>query len=286
MTTVTNTYINRDIQEKLDCFLQTNRIPHIIFHGDSGSGKKTTVFQFIKKIYHNNESNIKENVMVVNCAHGKGIKFIREELKFFAKTNVHFKSGIWFKIIVLINADYLTVDAQSALRRCIEQFSHNTRFFIVIENKHKLLTPIVSRFCEIYIPLQIANNNEPVNLHTQKIEHMYTFTRHLKQSRYDFLHHIMSQYIHTKTSTKTSTKINTHTLLDIVNVLYNQGVNGFDVIDWIKKQSHISELDKSTIEMYFSKIRLEYRSDKWLLLSLLSVYFFDRNIDLHTLSFM
>ena len=285
MTTVTNTYINRDIQEKLDCFLQTNRIPHIIFHGDSGSGKKTTVFQFIKKIYHNNESNIKENVMVVNCAHGKGIKFIREELKFFAKTNVHFKSGIWFKIIVLINADYLTVDAQSALRRCIEQFSHNTRFFIVIENKHKLLTPIVSRFCEIYIPLLITNN-EPVNLHTHKIEHIYPFTRNLKQTRYDFLHHIMSQYINTKTSAKTSAKINTHTLLNIVNVLYNQGVNGFDFIDWIKKQPHISELDKSTIEMYFSKIRLEYRSDKWLLLSLLYVYFFDRNIDLHTLSFM
>ena len=95
-------YINRDIQEKLDCFHRTNRIPHIIFHGESGSGKKTTVFQFIKKIYNHNETNIKNNVMFVNCAHGKGIKFIREELKFFAKTNVHFKSGIWFKIIVLL----------------------------------------------------------------------------------------------------------------------------------------------------------------------------------------
>jgi DNA polymerase III delta prime subunit len=36
----------------------------------------------------------------------------------------------------------LTIDAQSALRRCIEQFSFNTRFFIIIENKHKLLKPI------------------------------------------------------------------------------------------------------------------------------------------------
>ena len=118
--------------------------------------------------------------MFVNCAHGKGIKFIREELKFFAKTNVHFKSGIWFKIIVLINADYLTVDAQSALRRCIEQFSNNTRFFIVIENKNKLLTPVVSRFCEIYIPLVIENGN-PVNLHTKKIEQAYGFSKLLSE---------------------------------------------------------------------------------------------------------
>ena len=40
------------------------------------------------------------------------------------------------------NADKLTIDAQSALRRCIELFSHNTRFFIVVEDKNKLLRPI------------------------------------------------------------------------------------------------------------------------------------------------
>ena len=57
--------------------------------------------------------------------------------------------GIFFKSIVLFNADKLTIDAQSALRRCIEQFSHTTRFFIVVEEQSKLLKPIVSRFCNI-----------------------------------------------------------------------------------------------------------------------------------------
>ncbi len=206
-------YINRDIQEKLDCFHRTNRIPHIIFHGESGSGKKTTVFNFIKKIYNHNESNIKNNVMFVNCAHGKGIKFIREELKFFAKTNVHFKSGIWFKIIVLINADYLTVDAQSALRRCIEQFSNNTRFFIVIENKNKLLTPIVSRFCEIYIPLTIENGH-PVNLHTKKIEQTYGFSKLLSEQSTLQMKTIMNSY---ETPTYTD-------LFNIVDQIYNEGI--------------------------------------------------------------
>ena len=60
-------------------------------------------------------------------------------LKFFAKTNIHLHQGNIFKSIVLFNADKLTTDAQSALRRCIEQFSHTTRFFIVIENQNKLL---------------------------------------------------------------------------------------------------------------------------------------------------
>ena len=90
--------------------------------------------------------------MFVNCSHGKGIKFIRDELKFFAKTNIQLNANVTFKTIVLLNADCLTIDAQSALRRCIELFSCNTRFFIIVENKHKLLNPILSRFCEIFIP--------------------------------------------------------------------------------------------------------------------------------------
>ena len=71
--------------------------------------------------------------MYVNCAHSKGIRFIRDDLKFFAKTNIQ-KDGSLFKSIILFNADNLTTDAQSALRRCIEKFSHTTRFFILVEN--------------------------------------------------------------------------------------------------------------------------------------------------------
>ena len=108
---------------------------------------------------------MKSNIILVNCAHGKGIKFIRDELKFFAKSNIQSNQGILFKSIVLLNADFLTMDAQSALRRCIELFSMNTRFFIIVENKNKLLNPILSRFCEIYIP-EIFNENLKIqNLH-------------------------------------------------------------------------------------------------------------------------
>ena len=267
--------MNNQIQDKLDCFHKTNRIPHIIFHGESGSGKKTIVFNFIKKIYHCNESNIKDNVMFVNCAHGKGIKFIREELKFFAKTNVHFKSGIWFKIIVLINADYLTVDAQSALRRCIEQFSHNTRFFIVIENKNKLLTPIVSRFCEIFVPLS-KQNGHTMNLHEQKMKTHYSFIEPLQNQNID----LIDKYIRDH-------PIVTHgELLNMVDYFFNEGVCSNNFINWIYDKSCLSDLQKSNIQMYFSKIRLEYRSERLILLCLLNMYYHDRDLDLTTLSFM
>jgi hypothetical protein len=142
------------IDNKLNNFIETQNIPHIIFYGASGTGKRRTVHKFITRIYENDKHQLKNNVMAVNCAHGKGIKFIRENLKNFARANIQTNNGVLFKTIVLYNADKLTIDAQSALRRCIEIFSRSTRFFIIVENKHKLFNPILSRFCEIYFPRQ------------------------------------------------------------------------------------------------------------------------------------
>ncbi len=143
--------IHTEIKDKLNYFCSIHKIPNILFHGPSGSGKRTIVNNFVSNIYNNDKEKIKTFVMYVNCAHGKGIKFIREDLKFFAKTHINSNGGDNFKSIILLNADKLTMDAQSALRRCIELFSHNTRFFIVVENKERLLNPILSRFCEIYV---------------------------------------------------------------------------------------------------------------------------------------
>ena len=112
--------VHQDIKDKLNFFIKNDKIPNIIFHGQSGCGKRILVSNFVSNIYNNNNAAIKEYVMNVNCAHGKGIKFIREDLKTFAKTHINFNETHKFKTIILSNADKLTIDAQSALRRCIE----------------------------------------------------------------------------------------------------------------------------------------------------------------------
>jgi len=140
--------------DKLDVFIKENRIPNIIFHGPHGSGKKTLVREFIQRLY--DKKDMDTCVMYVNCVIGKGIKFIREDLKFFSKQNIHYK----FKSVILLNAEKLTSDAQFALRRCVEQFNHTTRFFIVTTDKYKLIKPILSRFSELYV-------GSPVNLYTE-----------------------------------------------------------------------------------------------------------------------
>lgn len=152
--------VHCDIRERLGERLAQNSVPHMIFHGPSGGGKRTLVNGFIRQIYGNQASVIKEYVLYADCAHGKGIKFIRDQVKFFAKTNLRTHSGAPFKTIVLTNADKLTTDAQSALRRIIEVFSRSTRFFVVVEEKFRLMLPILSRLSDVYVPLPVIGENE------------------------------------------------------------------------------------------------------------------------------
>ena len=260
--------IHQDIISKLDYFYKQNKIPHIIFHGNSGSGKRTIVDQFLHKIYQNDKQKIKTNVMVVNCAQGKGIKFIREELKFFAKTNIQSNNGVIFKTIVLINAEYLTIDAQSALRRCIELFSYNTRFFIIVENKNKLLNPILSRFCEIYVP-EYVENGEIKNLHEYSLNK--DFSIQITEEQTKFMKEKMENLFSEETDHKK--------LVEISTELYEKGLSCLDLINWIESSEKIDMIDKSTYCICYDNIKAEYRCEKTLILYMLDFIFLRSNKD-------
>jgi len=272
--------LHEPIHKKLLHFYTTKRIPHIIFHGSSGSGKHTLVYQFLQMIYGGLESHVDSNVLFVNCAHGKGIKFIREELKFFAMTNVDFgrskeHSNITFKTIVLTNADHLTVDAQSAMRRCIEQYSHNTRFFILVENKNKLLTPILSRFCEIYVPDYV--NEKRINLHQYQLDYFFP-NRH-------YLHDQKQLQLEKKIEPLLKEKNHLH-LCQITNELYELAFHGRDIVDWVVSSSSFTPVEKSNIQMCYAKIKSEFRCEKLLMMYLFDFILFDPLKDLSTISFM
>ena len=89
--------IHNDIMDRLHHFHKVGKIPNIIFHGNYACGKKYLLYNFIDLIYNNDKSLINKYVISVNCAQGKGIKFVREELKFFARTNMDNMDGNTFK---------------------------------------------------------------------------------------------------------------------------------------------------------------------------------------------
>ena len=218
--------INESVDHTLNTFITNKKIPNIVFHGPNGSGKHSILKKFINNIYLNKEK-ISKYVLYVNCSHGKGIKFIREDLKFFSKSNINTNEGNVFKSIILLNADKLTIDAQSALRRCIESFAHTTRFFIIIDDKNHLLKPILSRFCEIFVPMGKINNNE-INLHKQ---HNYLVPFKIKRAK--LLEKILSRE-----------KNNFCDINNLAIELYNNGFSGLDLINYIENTKTITEEKK------------------------------------------
>ena len=258
------------IHEKLNTFINTKRIPNIVFHGENGSGKHTILKNFVNKIYNNDKEIIVKYVMHVNCSHGKGIKFIREELKLFSKSNINTKEGHIFKTIILLNADKLTTDAQSALRRCIESFTHTTRFFIVINDKNRLLKPILSRFCEIYIPKLITNSKE-VNLHKQN-----DYLVSLKKKRNLLLKKILGE----------NKKETFEDIISLTNELYNNSFACIDIINYIKSTNTINECKKIEYIICFNKVKQEFRNEKLLLLFILNFLYLRSNYNLENISFM
>jgi len=254
--------IHQDIKVKLKTFIVEKKIPHIIFYGSSGCGKRYILRYFITNIYKTAE-NIKRYVMYINCAHSKGIRFIRDELKFFAKTNIHLQHGNIFKSIVLFNADKLTTDAQSALRRCIEQFSHTTRFFIVIENQNKLLKPILSRFCNIFIRLPIIDGKE-TSLHLYKKKFIQAKYKKLMNKRNTWLINQLDKKSNYTTIEK---------CMSFSTKLYEKSYSALDIIQIIYKSSKIENKRKFGILIYFDKIRKEFRNEILLLSFVINVVF-------------
>jgi GTPase SAR1 family protein len=278
MDSIHNINIHQSIRDKLQHFYDNKKIPNILFNGTSGSGKSTILNEFITKIYDNNKEKINDYVMYVNCAHGKGIKFIRDELKFFAKTNINSNGGNIFKSIVLLNGDNLTVDAQSALRRCIELFSHNTRFFIIVEDKYKLLRPILSRFCEIYVPEPIINGKQ-VNLYSYNLENIFHLSEY-KCKRLDWLKKELTKYLKMSELSKKE-------LMESSIKLYEKSYSGLDIMRLIENGfGNLEESKKYELLVAFSKVKKEFRNEKLLIFFILNFLLLDVNYSLENISFI
>ena len=272
--------IHQNIKEKLEYFHSIHKIPNIIFHGPTGCGKRTIVNEFIHKIYDNDREKIKSFVMYVNCSHGKGIKFIREELKFFAKTHINSNGGNTFKSIVLLNADKLTMDAQSALRRCIELFSHNTRFFIIAEDKYNLMKPILSRFCEIYVPEPIVNDNI-INLYKYNLNELFK-NKDIKIIKQEWLKKELIKNVNKKTTIES--------LMNLCIKLYEKGYSGIDILNLLENNKFLDNIitleKRYELLVCFNRVRKEFRNEKLLILFILNFVFLSSELSLENISFM
>ena len=134
-----DTYVGNDtVKATFQQYIETNDVPHLLLYGDAGSGKTT-----LAKIVANTIA--KDNYIYINASDENSVDTVRDKIKQFA-------SSIGFgglKLIILDECDYMTPNAQAALRNVIETFSKTTRFILTCNYVDKIIDPIQSR-CQIF----------------------------------------------------------------------------------------------------------------------------------------
>ncbi len=128
-----------------------NEIPHLLFTGAAGIGKTTTAICLAREILGD---NWKRDTLELNASDERGIKMVRERVKEFASImkismNNQMENERPFKIIILDEADEMTSEAQTALRRIIEDSSKTTRFIFICNYLSHIIEPIQSR-CVVF----------------------------------------------------------------------------------------------------------------------------------------
>ncbi|RFU32017.1 hypothetical protein B7463_g4328, partial [Scytalidium lignicola] len=131
--------------------LQSSNLPHMLFYGPPGTGKTSTVLALAKELY--GPELIKSRVLELNASDERGISIVREKVKDFARMQLSQPSPAYrekypcppYKIIILDEADSMTQDAQSALRRTMETYSRITRFCLICNYVTRIIDPLASR---------------------------------------------------------------------------------------------------------------------------------------------
>ena len=149
-----DTYIGNDqLKSKVKVYLESGDLPHLLLFGKAGTGKTT-----LAKLLVN---NIDCDYLYINASDENNVETVRSKVKNFAST-MGFKD---YKIIILDECDYITPNAQAALRNLMETFSKHCRFILTCNFVERIIDPIQSR-CQTFQVIPPNKNDVAKHLHT------------------------------------------------------------------------------------------------------------------------
>ena len=147
------TYIGNDhLKSKVSVYLESGDVPHLLLFGRAGTGKTT-----LAKLIVN---NIDCDYLYINASDENSVDVVREKVKNFAST-LGFKD---MKVIILDECDYITPNAQAALRNLMETFSKNCRFILTCNYVERIIDPIQSR-CQSFQIIPPSKQEVAKHLH-------------------------------------------------------------------------------------------------------------------------
>jgi len=136
-----------EVVKVLNNTLESGELPHLLFYGPPGTGKTSSILAICKQLF--GPRRFEERVIELNASDERGINIVRKKIITFVKSSIGTADPNYpcppYKVIILDEADAMTREAQSALRKVMEDYSHITRFCIICNYLNQIISPIISR---------------------------------------------------------------------------------------------------------------------------------------------
>ena len=232
-----NNYVgNESIKKSISNYIGQNDIQNLIFYGPAGTGK-TTLAKLIVK-------NIDCDHLYINASDERGIETIRDKVSGFAST-MSFKP---LKVVILDEADFLTIQAQASLRNVIETFSRTTRFILTCNFIERIIDPLQSRCQTLKV---VPPNKLDILKHLVKVvkrENIYTVEEDLRtivDNNYPdvrkMLNTIQVSTTDNKLNLDTTTLVSSNYIKEVIKELSNEK-------SWIKIRQIIANANVKDFE--------------------------------------
>ena len=245
---------NKEIFENM---LKNNYIPNLLLYGPPGSGKTTTIINLINKYQEiNNEVN-KSLIIHLNASDERGIDIIRNQINNFVNSNCLFIKGMRF--VILDEVDYMTKNAQQALKYLLEDNKNNIRFCLICNYISKIDDALQSLFIRIKfneLPkkdvihmLNNIKNNEKLDCNDITFENLYNY---YKSDVRSMINHLQSK--------KNDKILNNKNYENITKYAKTNDLNNF--IKYLNNISNNYNIDKKNIiKNYSSYIIFDFKDN-------------------------
>jgi len=246
--------------KRLEAYVKLKNLPHLMFAGAAGTGKTSAAIALAHELY---EDEWQSNFTELNASDERGIEVVRNKIKNFARTA---PVNAPFKIIFLDEADSLTPDAQSALRRTMESYSMSCRFILSCNYSNKIIEPIQSR-CAVYRFIPLDTNDVQSQLrYISKEEHVAISDEALKAISYAACGDLRRAINTLQSAASTRKEIDRETIYQITAIANPQAIeNLLSASIEGKLSSALSSLDSLLIEQGLSGTEVVAQIHKTLL---------------------